>query len=245
MTFNIIVLYGDLECLERWCLIIIITIIIITATIFTARSNQRWWTHPQPKTYHHISPPRHSSSLPPTHFLSLFHSLYSSLALLGKSKSCVTIATAAVCENYLNPPPPTTQPSRFPPCVPCDIQWRLFWCGGNTQSSGGRRAALGEGVVEKKVRSVRGGGVMGEQQSGAAEQKEERGGIKGANAWWPDRSQWKRERKKGAKRTDCGSNLEKHTNIQGQTIKGMFEWINKVFIYFKNEPSWNFFFAWG
>lgn len=55
-----------------------------------------------------------------THFLSLLLSLYSSLALPSKSKSCVAIATAAVCENYLNPS------LFFSVCVPSDIQWILF-----------------------------------------------------------------------------------------------------------------------
>lgn len=108
----------------------------------------------------HTPPPLLFSIL--THFLSLFLSLYSSLALPGKSKSCVTIATAAVCENYLNPS------LFFPsPCVPSDIQWILFWCG-NAQSSGG-------GLEKKKKKSEEwGSDVIGEQQSRAAEQKEER-----------------------------------------------------------------------
>ena len=56
-------------------------------------------------------------------FPSLNLSLYSSLAPLpGKSKSCVTIATAAVCENYLNP----SLFFFFLLCVPSDIQWILF-----------------------------------------------------------------------------------------------------------------------
>lgn len=135
--------------------------------------------------YHHSqrhTPPLLFSIL--THFLSLFLSLYSSLALPGKSKSCVTIATAAVCENYLNP-------SLFfpPPCVPSDIQWILFWCG-NAQSSGGglekkkKKRGVGEwcyrGTTEQSSRAERGEeGLKVEKPGGQTAQPERKRGGKG------------------------------------------------------------------
>lgn len=109
-----------------------------------------------------------------THFLSLFLPLYSSIALHSKSKSCVTIATAAVCENYLNP-------SLFFHCVfPVTFNGYCFDVGTHNQV---------EGV--KKKRSGRETDVKGTtEQSSRAEWREE-----GLKAWWPD-SQPERNREK-------------------------------------------------
>lgn len=133
-----------------------------------------------------------------THFLSLLPSLYSSLP--SKSKSCVAIATAAVCENYLNPSLFSLSLALFfILCVPSDIQWILFWCG-NKQMSWGWK---GEGR-EVDVR----GNVGAEQQS-----RKRRGGIRGGKAWWPDRqpvSRREKEKKEwDRKQTQAGTDTEK------------------------------------
>lgn len=57
---------------------------------------------------------------PRTVSLSSYPSIH--LALPSKSKSCVTIATAAVCENYLNP---SLFSFLLMPCVPSNIRWML------------------------------------------------------------------------------------------------------------------------
>lgn len=131
---------------------------IFSVVSLTARTNQSQHVPPQPKTY---PPPLLFSIL--THFLSLFLSLYSSLALPSKSKSCVTIATAAVCENYLNP-------SLFflHRVFPVTFNGYCFDVGTHNQVEGGWKRK------KTKKNEEWGSDVIGEQQSRAAEQKEER-----------------------------------------------------------------------
>lgn len=116
-----------------------------------------------------------------THFLSLLPSLYSSLP--SKSKSCVAIATAAVCENYLNPSLFSLSLALFfILCVPSDIQWILFWCGNKWvggEKERGERLMLG-GTLEQSSRAERGeeglevekpGGQTGSQWAGEKKRK--------------------------------------------------------------------------
>lgn len=65
------------------------------------------------------------------------------------------------------------QKNHFFSCVPSDIQWMLFWCGNKQTSQGGEKE-------EKKKREER--LVLAEQPC-----RKRRGGIRGGNAWWPDR----------------------------------------------------------
>lgn len=91
-------------------------------------------------------------------FLSLYLSLYSSLTLPSKSKSCITIVTAAVYENYLLPLP-------FFLCV-FPVTFSRYCFDVRTQSR-----ELKKGVVVREV-------YIGEQQSRAAGKKR-KGGIRG------------------------------------------------------------------
>lgn len=133
--------------------------------------------------YHHSqrhTPPLLFSIL--THFLSLFLSLYSSLALPGKSKSCVTIATAAVCENYLNP-------SLFfflHRVFPVTFNGYCFDVGTHNQVEGGwkrkkkKKRGVGEwcyrGTTEQSSRAERGEeGLKVEKPGGQTAREKERG----------------------------------------------------------------------
>lgn len=132
----------------------------------TARTNQGQHVPPEPKT---CPPSRPLLFSILTHFLSLFLSLYSSLALPSKSKSCVTIATAAVCENYLNP-------SLFFHCVfPVTFNGYCFDVGTHNQVEGVKK--------EKKRREVgQEVDVRGTtEQSSRAERGEE--GLEVEKAW--------------------------------------------------------------
>lgn len=97
---------------------------------------------------------------PRTVSLSSYPSIH--LALPSKSKSCVTIATAAVCENYLNP---SLFSFLLMPCVPSNIRWMLVWWGSKQRSREWKRRRKSEG---------RGVDVQEEHWKRAAEQKEER-----------------------------------------------------------------------
>lgn len=117
-----------------------------------------------------------------THFLSLLPFLYSSLP--SKSKSCVAIATAAVCKNYLNPSLFSLSLTLFLYCVfPVTFNGYCFdvgtnkWVGGEKER--GERLMLG-GTLEQSSRAERGeeglevekpGGQTGSQWAGEKKRK--------------------------------------------------------------------------
>lgn len=147
----------------RWC--IASQVFVLWIKPHTAqRTNRGQHVAPEPKTwlsfFNPSSPPFFSIL---THFLFLLLSLYSSLALPSKSKSCVTIATAAVCENYLNP-------SLFFHCVfPVTFNGYCFDVGTHNRS----RGVLRGGGKNKKRRVERWMLRGTTEQSSRAERGEE------------------------------------------------------------------------
>ena len=134
-----------------------------------------------------------------THFLTLFLSLYSSVTLPSKSKSCVTIATAAVCKNYLNP-------SLFFTVFPVTFNGYCFDAETYNQV---------EGVGNKRERGWCSGNNRVEQQS-----RKRRGGIRGGKACWPDSQpernseQWRGHTQENSQTDNHADTLKHKTNKQ-------------------------------
>lgn len=143
-------------------------------------------------------PPELKTAPPPPLFyiLTLFLSLYSSVTLPSKSKSCVTIATAAVCKNYLNP-------SLFLTVFPVTFNGYCFDAETHNQV---------EGVGNKRERGWCSGNSRVEQQS-----RKRRGGIRGGKACWPDSQPANNDRghtQENSQTDDHADTLKHKTNKQ-------------------------------